>query len=108
MAQETKVKISTRPENGSRSSGREEMLKKLLDMVEENVRRSPATQVDQDGFTIPEGKLPIDGHFSTQEVKTLVDLAKQDGAIGSNVHVDVVHSNKLGDLIEVSEVGARN
>lgn len=103
MAEETKVQLVTKPEDGSSSPSRSDMLKKLLKMAEQNVKLSSSTKVDQDGFVVPDGKLPIDGHFSTQEVKELIELAKEDGAIGDNVRVDIVESSKLGDRIEVVE-----
>lgn len=103
MTQETKVEIVTKPDNGSSSPPRDDLLKKLLLMAKENTKLSAPTEVDEDGFVIPDGKLPIDGHFSTEEVKVLIELAKEDGAMGDNVRVDVLESSKLGDRIEVVE-----
>lgn len=101
MPKETKVELVTQPNTGSPTT-KDDVLQKLLLMAQEEATLALATQIDEDGFVIPNGKLPIDGHFSTEEVKGLIELAQEDGAI-SNVRVDVIESGELGDRIEIVE-----
>lgn len=62
-------------------------------------------KLDHDGFEIPQGKIPLDGHFSTNEVQQLVELAKSENLIKENVHVEVVEKNEsLGDKLVIKEV----
>lgn len=62
-------------------------------------------KLDHDGFEIPQGKIPLDGHFSTKEVQQLVDLAKSENMLKENVKVVVAEENKtLGDKVIIKEV----
>ncbi|PVH16047.1 uncharacterized protein CXQ87_003910 [Candidozyma duobushaemuli] len=65
--------------------------------------RTPSPEVDYDGFEVPSGKIPIDGNFSTSEVKELIELAREDGALGADIDVKVLERNALGNRVVVSE-----
>ncbi|EGV60020.1 hypothetical protein PSN45_002246 [Yamadazyma tenuis] len=59
---------------------------------------------DHDGFEIPQGKIPLDGHFSTSEIKALVNLAKDEGFLKESVEVQVAdHSETVGDKVVIVE-----
>lgn len=59
---------------------------------------------DQDGFKLPEGKVPLDGHFTTKEVERLVQAAQQEGMLDGQVEVDVVQTNSnFGDKIVIKD-----
>lgn len=59
--------------------------------------------LDDDGFEIPQGKIPLDGHFSTQELKEILGAAKEEGLLNENVEVKVLESNEIGDKIVIAE-----
>lgn len=133
----SKVELVTQPPKDSEASPRDEALRKLKDLVEENIESEPSSQYkaedsvlqlnkdkssgldysketldstqsstkyDEDGFEIPLGKIPLDGHFSTEEVKELVEISKEEGVLKSDVNVNIVeHNDAVGDRIEVSE-----
>lgn len=49
-------------------------------------------------------KIALDGRFSTQEMKELVDMAKERGILETDVDVKVVdYNDAIGDRVEVSE-----
>lgn len=129
-----KIELVTQPEKHSPDSARDSTLHKLQNLVEEEQKANPeadsvahdaasastkdplsgkdfshellllSTKYDEDGFEIPSGKIPIDGHFSTDEVKELVSLAKQEGILQEQVSVEVMESSDLlGDKIQVVE-----
>ncbi|CCE87249.1 Piso0_005792 [Millerozyma farinosa CBS 7064] len=61
-------------------------------------------EVDYDGFEIPRGKIPLDGHFSTKEIDTLLKMSKESGILHKDVSLDVVNENKLvGDRVVLHE-----
>lgn len=56
------------------------------------------------GFEIPSGKIPLDGHFSTEEVEEIVAHVKEEGILKEAVGVKIVDENGIvGDRIEISE-----
>lgn len=62
------------------------------------------TNYDDDGFEIPPGKIPLDGHFSTEELELLVDIAKKEGFLKDDVNVKVIGTSELfGDKVLLSE-----
>lgn len=62
------------------------------------------TNYDEDGFEIPPGKIPLDGHFSTEELELLVDIAKKEGILKNDVDVKVIGTSELfGDKVVLSE-----
>lgn len=109
---ENAIRLVTQPEP-EREPGvslQEASLEKLRTLVAEQVEydnevaANEEEQRDEDGFEIPTGKIPIDGHFSTSEVKELVDLAKQEGCLNESVDVKVLDkSDEIGDQIEIKE-----
>lgn len=66
------------------------------------------TNYDEDGFEIPQGKIPLDGHFSTEELELLVDLAKKEGFLKDDVAIKVVETSKqFGDKVVITEDHAK-
>ncbi|PSK33874.1 hypothetical protein C7M61_005066 [Candidozyma pseudohaemuli] len=65
--------------------------------------RTPSPELDYDGFEVPSGKIPIDGNFSTSEVRELIELAREDGVLGADIDVKVLERNALGNRVVVSE-----
>lgn len=60
--------------------------------------------IDHDGFEVPEGKIPLDGHFSTNEIKELVDVAKQEGLLKKDIQVKVLEKNDVvGDKVVITD-----
>lgn len=100
-----KIELVTQPAKDTTNSVREEVLRKLLELVEnktdQNDTKSDNVEVDEDGFEIPQDRIPIDGHFSTEEVKELVKLTQEEGMLLDEVIVKVLDSNEVGDRIEV-------
>lgn len=81
---------------------------KGLDHTNEILEPLASPTLDEDGFEIPLGKIPLDGHFSTDEVKELVELSKEEGVLKDDVNVKVLESNEVvGDRIEVVEETAK-
>lgn len=61
-------------------------------------------EFDHDGFEIPRGKIPLDGHFSTKEIDILLKMSKELGILHKDVSLDVVNENKLvGDRVVLHE-----
>lgn len=61
-------------------------------------------EYDQDGFEIPQGKIPLDGHFSSNEIKELVNLAILEGLLKPTVEVKVLeHNDLVGDKVVIME-----
>lgn len=59
---------------------------------------------DDDGFEIPRGKIPIDGHFTTEEVKYLISLSKDEGILSKDIDVKIQCSNDaVGDKLQIFE-----
>lgn len=61
-------------------------------------------EVDYDGFEIPRGKIPLDGHFSTREIDILLKMSKELGILHKDLSLDVVNENKVvGDRVVLHE-----
>lgn len=61
-------------------------------------------EYDDDGFEIPQGKIPLDGHFSTSEIQELIKLSKEEGILKDDVNIKVLDSNEqIGDKVVISE-----
>lgn len=61
-------------------------------------------EYDDDGFEIPQGKIPLDGHFSTSEIRELVKLSKEEGILKEDINIKVLESNEaIGDKVVISE-----
>ncbi|CAH6722434.1 hypothetical protein CLIB1444_09S03488 [[Candida] jaroonii] len=100
-----KIELVTQPETDDRVKQTidQDTLKKLEKLITQE-KESPEEQVDFDGFKIPDGKIPLDGHFSTNEIRELVNLAKSEGLLSENVVVTVLESNgALGDKLVIKE-----
>ncbi|KAK6463216.1 hypothetical protein DFJ63DRAFT_109234 [Scheffersomyces coipomensis] len=62
-------------------------------------------QYDEDGFLIPPGKIPLDGNFSTAEIKELIQISQDNGLLSDGVDVQVVdHDSHFGDRVVIKDV----
>lgn len=60
--------------------------------------------IDDDGFEVPQGKIPLDGHFSTNEIQGLISIAKQEGLLKEDVELKILDKNdKVGDKVVILE-----
>lgn len=132
-----KIELMTQAAPDHPGDVRESTLRKLLELVEEDVQNNDAEakeqsenavlqfakdplsgldhskkalhpikspEVDEDGFEVPTGKIPLDGHFSSKEVAELVNHAKDQGLLKDSVEVQVLESNdRVGDKVQVVE-----
>lgn len=64
---------------------------------------SSETHVDHDGFEVPTGKIPLDGNFSTREVKEIIELAQEEGVLQDNINVEVLGRSSFGNRVVVTE-----
>lgn len=64
---------------------------------------SSETPVDHDGFEVPEGKIPLDGNFSSREVKEIIELAQEEGVLNDGINVEVLDRSSLGNRVVVTE-----
>ncbi|ODV80861.1 uncharacterized protein CANTADRAFT_4856 [Suhomyces tanzawaensis NRRL Y-17324] len=60
-------------------------------------------EYDDDGFAIPQGKIPIDGHFSTRELQELVEIAQLEGYLNDVDFKVVDHNETLGDKVVIAD-----
>lgn len=81
----------------------EEVLTNLPKNPEEDPESDELGEYDQDGFRIPVGKIPLDGQFSTLELKELVELSKEEGLLRDDVDVRVRDKNSLCEHMEIVE-----
>ncbi|CCG22528.1 hypothetical protein CORT_0B08230 [Candida orthopsilosis Co 90-125] len=63
-------------------------------------------EVDHDGMEVPQGKIPLDGQFSTDELKKLVEVAQEKGILSEDVDLKVVDSGEIGDRIRLADAKA--
>ncbi|SGZ55866.1 CIC11C00000003131 [Sungouiella intermedia] len=103
-----KVELVTQLAKEGETSARNGALQKLLKLVEAEAGDGPDVKegsplLDEEGFEIPQDKIPLDGHFSTDEMKELVKLTQEEGMLLENVEVKVLDTNKVGDKIEIVE-----
>lgn len=119
-----KVEVITQPVSHLKDiSTNEGTLEKLKDLVEKNPvledddekyagdkgshdteSQEDDIKYDYDGFEVPEGKIPIDGHFSTKEIQELVGIAQDVGIIDKEIEVVVKeHNDVIGDKVVISQ-----
>lgn len=112
-----KFELQTQPAtNEDPKAAKSNALEKLKDLVEEypakveNNDEEKATESDSsgeydfDGFKVPKGKIPLDGHFTTKEIDALISVAQDEGVLNEQVRVDVLNNNeKIGDRIIVKD-----
>lgn len=60
-------------------------------------------EYDADGFKIPAGKIPLDGHFSAREIDQLILMAQDEGLLVEDVQMKVLERNQIGDKIIIHE-----
>lgn len=101
LKKKTAIATKSRKTLDSAVSSQDSTMEKLTSSESES---EEGVIYDDDGFAIPEGKIPLDGHFSTGEIKQLVDIAQQEGLLRDDIKVKVVETNEVfGDKIEVVE-----
>lgn len=59
--------------------------------------------LDFDGLEIPEGKIPLDGQFSTKEVQEIVKIAQDDGVLKEDITVKLIETKAVGDKVVISD-----
>lgn len=112
----SKIEVMTQPDRHENGSSNETTLDKLKELVEQNPVADEdeenkhdegpedETKYDYDGFEVPEGKIPIDGHFSTKEIQELVTIAQEEGLLNKEIRVLVKdHNNTIGDKVVISQ-----
>lgn len=112
-----KIELVSQPANGEHRDANQVLqltLRKLRELVKENPAECKyggdethecLEQYDQDGFEIPQGKIPLDGHFSTEEIQELVKFAQDNGIISKSIGVKILSENEtVGDTIEISDL----
>lgn len=77
-------------------------IKKLAELVKDDTHNTHK-EIDHDGLEVPEGKIPLDGHFTAEEIEELVEMAKSEGILKNNVIVKVLEHNKFGDKVVIME-----
>ncbi|KAI5954715.1 hypothetical protein KGF57_003738 [Candida theae] len=60
-------------------------------------------ELDHDGMEVPQGKIPLDGQFSTEELKKLIEVAQEKGILSEDVDLKVVDSSEIGDRIRLAD-----
>ncbi|EDK43502.1 predicted protein [Lodderomyces elongisporus NRRL YB-4239] len=60
-------------------------------------------ELDQDGLEIPQGKIPLDSQFSTEELKHLLEVCKESGVVKEDVGIKVIEEGELGDRIRIAD-----
>lgn len=72
--------------------------------TKEEEKEGDSVEYDDDGFEIPPGKIPLDGHFSTSELSELVKLSKKGGILNDGINIEILESNQeIGDKVVMSE-----
>lgn len=64
-------------------------------------------ELDEDGMEVPQGKIPLDGQFSTEELKKLVEIAQEKGILSEDVDLKVIDSGEIGDRIRLADAQKR-
>lgn len=105
-----KIDLMAQPDttDGSQATVRETTVNKLQALVNKDLEakdgsESDSDDYDTDGFKIPSGKIPLDGQFSTLEMKELVEMSKQEGLIKDEVDVKEGESNLICNHLEIVE-----
>lgn len=117
-----KIELQTQPANGQ-SGNAQQTIEKLEGLVKEYQQDSgestlegtgkdvegtnsepDSEEYDYDGFKVPSGKIPIDGHFTSKQVEQLVSIAQKEGLINEDVGVEIIQRNEnFGDKVVISE-----
>lgn len=79
-----------------------ETVNKAREVGDDTSKNGERVAYDDDGFEIPRGKVPLDGHFSAKEINHLIEMAQDGGLLDKNVRVLVEHG-KFGDKVVVRE-----
>lgn len=73
----------------------------------ETAEQQGDVELDQDGMEVPQGKIPLDGQFSTDELKKLVEVAQEKGILSEDVDLKVIDSGEIGDRIRLADAKAK-
>ncbi|CUM67811.1 uncharacterized protein PRCAT00005517001 [Priceomyces carsonii] len=113
---EDEEKLDSQPGNETTSPSAEVERNKREGIIEsaESKKRKDAAKAtepefDDDGLEIPQGKIPLDGHFSTDEMQELISIAQSKDMISHSVKLSVIGQNEVvGDKIVISEEHQEN
>ncbi|CAH2352590.1 hypothetical protein CLIB1423_07S03004 [[Candida] railenensis] len=117
-----KIELQTQPEKNSGTEEPQHTIEKLKELVKEYPAEddkdeagndgdkkededdSESEEYDEDGFKVPSGKIPIDGHFTSKEIEQLVSVAQDEGLIKDDVTVEVLSRDEnFGDKVVIEE-----
>lgn len=117
-----KIELQTQPEKNNGTDDPQHTIEKLKELVKEypaeddkdetsneenkksNEEDSESDDYDEDGFKVPSGKIPIDGHFTSKEIEQLVSIAQEEGFIKDDVSVEVLlRDENFGDKVVIEE-----
>lgn len=96
------VEIERAP-SPSRTFSHETARKHEKEGVHEDSEVAEESKYDEDGFKIPAGKIPLDGHFSAAEIDQLIQIAKSEGLLDEDVRMKVLEKTQLGDKVVIAE-----
>lgn len=79
-------------------------IQKLRDLVLHDVEDTEDQKaVDHDGFEVPTGKIPLDGQFTTDEMKELVEASKEEGVLKDDIDVELTKTTNLCEELVIKE-----
>ncbi|CAK9438513.1 uncharacterized protein LODBEIA_P27370 [Lodderomyces beijingensis] len=84
-------------------SVREATLNDIKQQMDRKNNGTSQPERDQDGFEIPRGKIPLDSQFSTEELKYILELCKEEGVLKGEVDLKVLEHGDLGDRVVIAE-----
>ncbi|RCK56584.1 hypothetical protein Cantr_05365 [Candida viswanathii] len=109
-----KIAIYTQPEDQQEHTI--EVVESVKEKLENLIEQLPALSsefplyedlkkrsVDYEGIEIPEGKIPLDGQFSTKEVQKIVEIAQENGILKEDITVQLVEKKSVGDTVVISD-----
>ena len=103
---EDKIEITAQPATREqRNEVRDTTIRKLKDLVKQDLNKELGSneEVLTNLPKNPVGKIPLDGQFSTLELKELVELSKEEGLLRDDVDVRVRDKNSLCEHMEIVE-----
>ncbi|RCK60395.1 hypothetical protein Cantr_08281 [Candida viswanathii] len=109
-----KIAIYTQPEDQQEQTievteSVKEKLENLIEQLPSSSSELPLYEdlkkrsVDFEGIEIPEGKIPLDGQFSTKEVQKIVEIAQEHGILNDDITVQLVDKKPVGDTVVIAD-----
>lgn len=102
-------KLGDRPRHSSKQESEELEKREAEDESHEDEKPVAGEDItDQQDYLVgdedkPEGKIPLDGHFSTQEVKYILQASKEGGLLKNDIDMRVLmHNDITGDKVVIS------